>query len=401
MFEIANSSPFFELMHSEEPLLVQNIEVVNDNKINMDISYHNPKKFILELNNLLKSTIFFVETAMKNSPDWLRNSVKDFRESNIDEYEILKNLRNTSAHQSLVFPNESLSMGLYRVQSEIEYKQKIGIGDHEKPGKYSWDLAFKNTNDLFHDVLVFQSIAFMDLEHSALWECLGITRRWFFHVKFKNRDTTFDEVIDVYKLICNFSTKLLDQVCNDYAKLKDLKFSQNFHAELPECNFVNTILEIDLYPSLFCKWWEIEVEPLNFGILATINEANQFHWINSFHTNAYDNLMKNSDEYISQLESIIKLEPKEIYTEEHALKVFSFIKLNHWHVKSAFNASLMDTPVDIGDIMRIQRLGKIFMDEYAKKKQCTISSSYQSFRSHLQAVHKNLTSALNGTKTVG
>ncbi len=32
MFEVANSSPFFEVMNSENPLLVQNIEVVNDNQ---------------------------------------------------------------------------------------------------------------------------------------------------------------------------------------------------------------------------------------------------------------------------------------------------------------------------------------------------------------------------------
>lgn len=393
MFEVANSSPFFEVMNSENPLLVQNIEVVNDNKISMDASYHNPKKFILELNNLLKSTIFFVEAATKNSPEWLRESVKKFRESNTKQFEILKHLRNTSAHQSLVFPKESLSMGLYRIQSDIAYKQKIGIGDHQKPGEYSWDLAFKNTSDLFHDVLVFQSIAFMDLEHSALYECLGITRRWFFHVKFKNRDTKFDEVIDVYKLACEFSTKLLDQVCNDYAKVKGVSFSQKFHSELSECNFVNTMLEVDLYPSLFRKWWGMDIEPLNFGVLVALNDYRQYTWSDSFHTSAYENLTSSPEEYVSRLTEILDLEPDDIYTEANAFKVFSFIKVNHWHVKSAFNATLMDTPVDIGDIMNIQRLGKIFMDEYAKNKPCTITSSFEGFTNHLRTVHKNLTNA--------
>lgn len=124
----------------------------------------------MNLNNSLRSLLFFIESSIKNSPYWLRETVKSFREQNQKEYEILKKLRDMSAHQALVFPAESIITGLYRIRSSQEYVAKIGMGDLQGPGNYSWDLAMKDTDEVFHDLLVFHSMAFMDLEHCVLNE---------------------------------------------------------------------------------------------------------------------------------------------------------------------------------------------------------------------------------------
>ncbi len=390
MFELESTSPFFEQLAQEEPLLVQNIELVHENKMQLDISYHNPKRFILNLNNLLRSTLFFVETSIKNTPHWLKNEVDIYRNKNVKEYEILKYLRNISAHQALIFPEESLISGLYRIRSEIDYKLKLGLGDHDKPQEYSRDLALKNTQDIFHDILVFQNLAFMDLEHSSLGECLGITRKWFFDVKIKKKSFSFSGVIDVYHIVCTFATQLLDRVCEAYAGKNDIKFSTKFSHEFSEYNFINTILEIDLYPSLFSEWWEGNIEPLNFGTLAERNEGDK-HWLqDQWHKYSYSNLCDNAESYKTLLIKYSNLSHNEYFEEKNLSEFTSFVNLNHWHLKKAFNAHLTNTPFNPSEIMKLQRLGKIFISEYKKQKLCSIQLTCESFKEHLSSLVKKL-----------
>lgn len=158
MFELQRSSLFFEQLAAAHPTIIQNIEIVHENKIALDISYHQPKYFILGLNNLLRSLLFFIELSNKNSPYWLKEAVASFLEEKPDEYQKLRHLRNVSAHQKLVFPEESLVSGLYRIQSTKNYTLKLGFGDHNKPGKYARDLTLKDTSEIFHDMLTFSSI---------------------------------------------------------------------------------------------------------------------------------------------------------------------------------------------------------------------------------------------------
>lgn len=375
MFDLVKSSVFFEQMSSAHPTLVQNIEVVYENKIQLDATYHRPKHFILNLNNLLRSLLFFMENSVKNSPDWLKEAVIEYRDSNRDEYEQLKYLRNVSAHQKLVFPDESLVGGLFRIRSEKEYVLKLGFGDFEKPGKYSWDLAKQNTQDIFHDMLVFSSIAFMDIEHSALGECLGITRKWFFKINFKSKTKRYNDIVDVYQLASSFSTKLLDHVCSEYALHKNIKTDRTFSLTLKENNFINTLLEIDIYPSLFSEWWGETCEPLNFGVRSEIFEGERHHANNEFYQWIHNNLCEDEESYKSSLMRFLSLEPDEIFKEEVFGEFLSFISVNHWHFKNAFDYDLMDSPVSPADIMMLQRSGNIFIDEYRKKKLCTIDST--------------------------
>jgi len=383
VFELEKSSLFFESMGKEHPGIVQNIEITHENKMALDESFHTPKHFILNLNNALRSLLFFIEKSVKNSPSWLHSCVKSYKEEHRKEYEILKKLRDVSAHQALIFPNESIITGLYRIRSSKEYVAKIGMGDLQGPGSYSWDLAMKNTDEIFHDLLVFHSMAFMDLEHSALNECLGITRKWFFHIKFSNKTDSFDEVIDVYKLFCEFSAKLLDAVCIAYATEKEIKFDMSFQNHMKEFNCINTLLEIDLYPSLFSEWWEDEMSPLNYGIRSKKYMGDFISAYDEMHNECYKNLCNSPESYKKILQKYHDIPIDEFLSDNNLNEFYSFIYFNHWHFKNSFKGGLMEYPLNPSDIIKLQRLGKVFMGESRKEKLCTIESTGNNLKEHL------------------
>lgn len=375
MFDLAKSSLFFEWMDEEHPTLVQNIDIVHENKLSLDATYHQPKHFILSLNNLLRSLLFFVENSVKNSPSWLKASVSSFRDLHRKDYEMLKHLRNVSAHQKLILPAESLVGGLFRIQSITNYKLKLGLGDHNKPGSYSADLALKNTADIFDDMLAFSSMAFMDLEHSAIGECLGITRQWFYNVNYKLDDENIHEVIDVYKATSNFSTSLLDHVCNSYAQVKGIPFENKFTIKRADHNNINTLLEIDLYPSLFSEWWEEEIDPLNYGVIMDRHRGRIQLATDEYYNWVYNHLTKDPAEYKTLLLTISSLEPDALFSEEHVMEFHSFIKNNHWHFKRAFPNVFTNSKVTSAEIMMLQRFGRVLVDEFKTGKICTIKGA--------------------------
>lgn len=393
MFDLAKSSFFFEKMEAEHPTVVQNIDVVNENMKSLDATYHRPKHFILSLNNLLRGLLFFMENSIKNSPAWLNDAVSEFRNARRKEYEILKYLRNVSAHQKLIFPDESLVGGLFRIKSSKSYLLKLGLGDHNKPGSYSKDLALKNTEDIFYDMLTFSSIAFMDLEHSALGECLGITRRWFYKVNLKFDDQNIHEVIDVYAIASNFSSSLLDHVCSCYAIHKGVPCERSFYRPLTEHNHINTLLEIDLYPSLFSKWWEDECEPLNYGVRVAIHEGNRYVACDEYYSWIYQNLTPDAQSYRAALDRFSGLSPDAIAEEANIGDFLSFVTVNHLHFKNAFQVSFVNSPVTPSDVMLLQRFGKIFLDEYKTKKLCTIDAAKKQLNTQMQKIAMALDAA--------
>lgn len=384
MFELQRSSLFFEQMASAHPTVVQNVEIVYENKTALDASYHQPKHFILGLNNLLRSLLFFIEFSNQNSPDWLKEAVGAFIASNQNDYQKLRYLRNVSAHQKLVFPEESLVSGLYRIRSPRNYTLKFGFGDHNKPGQYAWDLALKDTADIFHDMLAFASITFMDLEHASIGECLGITRRWFFKLNFKTDSKRYNEVVDVYQLASSFSASLLDDVCKAYAAHLGVQFDHSFAMKLEDHNFINTLLEIDLFPGLFSEWWEDEFEPLNFGVRYNMREWRRHDSNDRFHRWAYENLTSDVSTYRATLERFAALGPKEVLEKENLGDFLSFICTNHWHYKRVFKGGLGKSTITPSDVMLLQRAGNVFLEECHKKKFCTIASSKDRLSHHIK-----------------
>ena len=391
MFELEKSSPFFERMAADHPEIVQNIEIVHDNSTMLDVAYHRPKTFILVLNNLLRSLLFFVEFSVKNSPTWLADAVNAQRTHRLRQYEMLKHLRNVSAHQRLVFPDESLVTGLFRIGAGGSYKLKLGQGDHGRPGKYSLDLTLRNTADLFHDLLVFDCLVYMDLEHGALGECLGITRRWFFSLKFKNKTETFDEVVDVYQLTSDFAGELLDRVCSAYGSHVGVKCDWTFARKLGEHNFINTLLEIDLYPRLFSAWWEEDIQPMNYGVFNDRIEGDTHQNRDDFHEWSYQRLCASADSYRTMLEKIVANSPDDLLAGDDAADVISFIRLNHWHFKRSFGHVFKAKHIDPSDVHLLQRIGNAMFEELRKRKQCTIDAA----KSHLDAHCKKMLEKLD------
>ncbi|MBK8454720.1 MAG: hypothetical protein WAQ53_03315 [Thiofilum sp.] len=390
MFELEKQSVFFEKFSEEYSTILQNIEIIHENKLQLEFSYHHPKHFILNLNNLLRSLLFFVESSLKNSPQWLSAAVKEFKKDNSKDFQILKYLRNVSAHQKFILPEESIVTGLYRIRSDKKYILKLGFGDFNKPGKYSWDLSLKNTEDIFHDILVFDSLVFMDLEHSAFGECLGVTRRWFYKVKFKNEQFDVNEIVDVYKTSCTFSSQLLDKVVTAYGKLYNIDYDKKFYHESSEFNNINTLLELDLYPSLFSSWWKNKIYPLNVGVRFNINNCYRYDLQDKYHTETYKSLCTNEEEYKELLIKYSTMPTDDIFNSANAGEFCSFVELNHWFYKKAFKSSFGDTPLEPADIMRLQRYGKIFIEEFNKKKSCTVESTGSQFQLHLKELIKKI-----------
>lgn len=388
MFELESKSVFFEGLAKEHPNLIQNIEIVYENKSSLDLSYHNPKQFIFNLNNSLRSLVFFVEHSIKNTPSWLKSCVEEFRNNNRRDYEMIKRLRDVSAHQALIFPKESIVTGLFRIRSSEDYLPKIGYGDFNKAGDYSWDIAMKNTEDVFHDLLAFHSIVFMDLKHAATSECLGIARKWYYHIKHKAKK--FDDSVDVYKLTSDFSTKLLDHICHTYAVKLNLKNDFTFYKELKEFNCINTLLEIDLYPTLFSTWWNYEVQPLNWGVRVNKYKGESIKNFDVLHSECFEKLSNTPDSYKSLLYKYKKMSFEEYFAEENVGEFLSFIYINHWHFKNSFEGDLLSQPISPSDVMRLQRLGKIFIEEYNKSKLCTIASTGQNFKEHLSILFEKI-----------
>lgn len=389
MFEFETKSLFFEGFSRKHPSIVRNIEIVSENIKLIDASYHNPKLFMLNLNNLLRSILFFIENSLKNSPEWLKNSISNYRESNFREYEILKRLRDVSIHQDLILPDESIVTGLYRIYSQDKYRLKLGMGDHNSPRKYSFDLTLKNTDEIFHDMLVFENFAYMDLEHSSIGECLGITRKWFLKINFKNKHTgnKYNEVIDIYNLIYGFSTNMLDLVVKSYADDVGIEADVKFNKELAEHNYINTLLEIDIYPSLFSEWWEEpNIEPLSFGVNYNRRYGDQ-HMIRDYaHMESYKNLCTTPEQYKSLLLKYNNMPLEDIVSKDNYKSFVSFIYINHWHCKKALNCDGITSEIGAEDIMMLKRYGKIFLQENDKKKLCTILSSGEQLKAQLKLI---------------
>ncbi|CAJ0700033.1 hypothetical protein LMG19089_02492 [Ralstonia edaphis] len=391
MFELEKTSLFFESFGRDAPEIVQNIEICHENKISLDTTYHKPKHFILHLNNLFRSVLFLMEYCSKRPEQWLTSAIDQFKRDHDENHEIFKHLRNVSSHQKLVFPRESLVSGLYRIQSNKQYKLKLGFGKHNGPQSYAPDLALRNTEDIFHELNTLNFLMFMDLEHSAISECLGVTRKWFFNVNIKNKTHNIKKMVDVYALSSQFTELLLNCLCSAYAKQKGIKAEKNFDYSLPEFNFVNTLLEIDLYPSLFSQWWEIdEVSPLNCGALAALHEASLHEGSDHFYKGIYTALCSTKNEYADRLKKFGELSIDDTLSDSNFEEFIQFIYANHWHYKNCFGGDFREQPIDAGDIMYIQRLGKMFLEENLKGKKCTAHGTFDKLQTHLRTLYAQI-----------
>jgi hypothetical protein len=359
--------PIMEKMSEDAFDILFNLEILFDNKIDVDVNFHDPKKFIICINNFIRNIVFFVEKAskLKTKYLWLYDCLKEYREKNEVSFSLLVKLRNDSVHQELIVPQGALSFGLYRIKSSDEYIYKLGLGNITDIENLSPKYIFTPTNDIFHELLILHYLLFIDLEHSALNECLGISRSWKTKIKIKNSDREKSEqkVVDLYKLAVDFFYEMFNSVIEAYAVNRgEVIKTFNFKKE-SEYNCINTLLEIDLYPDLFSKLWESEIYPINikerFEYFASLTCINR----NKYIIKIFDKIPKRKVQLEESIKkfmnfSLVNCEKQEDYDD-----FLGFIMLPHWYIKCIGIDEIMNS-IGISKITELFRLSKAYISKY-------------------------------------
>lgn len=225
-----NDAIFHEMMN-ECPEVLLNIELLFENKLAVDKHYHYPKNFIVSCNNILSNVIFFVEFAKKAKSKylWLYNGISELLEKQNEIYVMLKSLRNSAVHTKLIIPEGAFTFGLYKSLNDSEYRYKIGLGDERVKNNVADSFLYMDTDELFHRFLSFHFLHFIDIDHSVLGECLGITRRWYYDTEYEYSGNKIRKTIDIYESINDFC----DHIVNTTRKC----FSDNFRLEYSKIQF--------------------------------------------------------------------------------------------------------------------------------------------------------------------
>jgi hypothetical protein len=352
MLEFVSWSPFFRHLAKEFPQVALNIEMLFENKLAVDSHYHEPKQFVLAYNNLLGSLSLFVNTMTTLNCKPLKSATDGFVSALAEEYTILRRLRDLSAHQKLVVPQEAFAVGLYRIQSGTEYILKIGLGQLDRPIAVREAFFMKNTRDVFHQLLLLHFLTFIDLEHAVLGECLGITRKWYYKVDYKWNGRTVKRVVDIYDMATSFTTKLMDCACAAYAEYRSLRTPKPFFCRLPPYNFVNTLLEIDLYPNLFSQWWGDNVEPSGFGSLIDYEIRRRIENQLGTYQDEYARLSTDLDAYRKNIDRFSNLDHTVLERPAEFDQFLGFIHLHHWHLMRVLNPmNVVKRKLQIGLLM--------------------------------------------------
>jgi hypothetical protein len=354
VLEFVKGSAFFRKFEKEFPQVVLNMEMLFENKLAVDSAYHKPKNFILAYNNLLSSLIFFRNTMATLACVPLKEAVDAFVADHAEHFAVLSRLRNLSAHQKMIVPAEAFAVGLYRIRDGMEYVLKIGMEQLDKPFRPARNFYMQNTHDVFHQLLLFHFLTMMDLEHTALGESLGITRRWYYHVDFEFDRIRKVKTLDIYELATEFTGMLLDSVCETYARMRGLRTAAPFFVKLPKYNFVNTLLEIDLYPNLFEQWWGGKMKPSNFGCHIDFETTVRVGGELGFYRDEYSRLSSSLEDYLARVEKYSSVDLSITDQPEEFDRYLGFVILHHWHVSRVLNPlSVVQNKIDFGPLLKL------------------------------------------------
>ena len=178
--EFPASNKLYYLMAKDSIDILMNIELLFKNKLNLDKVYHEPDNFFIECNNIIRNIVFIIEKSKKSNTryPWLYKFIKGFIEKYEDEHRILKKIRDNSMHQELLITEGAIEFGLYKIMSKTSYKLKIGMGNNSNYRLFPPHYIYKETESFFQDLLILHYYLFTGLDHSAIGECLGISRWW-------------------------------------------------------------------------------------------------------------------------------------------------------------------------------------------------------------------------------
>lgn len=392
MFNLHNKSKLFKDMSLNCPELLQDLEIIYENKLLLDQEYHFPKQFILHLNNLVRSLIFFTDSYKKNKPSWVKNTISNFIIENHKEFVIVKKLRNTSSHNKLILPNESLSFGLFKICG-TDYKLKLGMGDFGGSGNYSPEFTLKNTEDILLELNHITNAMFMDIEHSALNECLGVTRKWFFNINIKELD--LNEAIDIYNVVSSFSIDLINDIIKSYSIEYNIEVDNSslFKNTISEHNYINTVLELDIYPALFSKWWNHEVKPFNYGVIKRSAYHSNHLRFDYAYLQFYKKILTTPDDYLKMIKKLSSFNIEELFYRDNINDFICFIKAHHWHYTKSFKDPFK---IDFSSMVDIAQSGNRLIDAYLNDH---IDTELQKYYNKFQESSNKVIKLIESNKT--
>ncbi|MFA8343264.1 MAG: hypothetical protein ACEPO8_09880 [Rhodothermaceae bacterium] len=360
--ELKSFSPLYQSMAEVAPQVLINLEILLDNFFDLGLKYHSPKNFVTVFNNFERSVYFFIESSKKGQLShysWLKNAINKIISEFPEIVTMHKEIRRKSTHISLLVPDDaSIIFGLYRIKNNQECILKLGLGDvGEKRKTDLTQYLYSDTEKIFNEILFFHETFFIDNEHSSLGECLGVSRNWFADIEYKFNKNKRKKRINLYEEATKICQLLVSEVSIAFTQNFDAPYSQiNLNSGL-EFNFVNTVLEIDLYPELFKKQWENpELKPFNYKYLKNYELRNSLESRNNFYVNAYNNIIKNPTEYLDKLENYIKVNVDTFENQLEYNLFLEFLYFNHLNLKANFlNALTKSNSVIFGIAARLRK----------------------------------------------
>lgn len=338
------------------------LEILFANKLELDEFYHDPNLFLIKCNNTICSIEAFLERGrkQKGKNDWYHNGVNEYCKSYNEEYQIIKALRNRTLHFKMIIPDCAISFGLYRISNRCDYIQKIGMGNDKKITPLPQSLLSKETGTIFHHLLQMHYIVFIDIEHSAKYECLGITRRWFYEVEYKKDGIQKKIIVDIYKFICTSMERIYNAVCSEYGKICGKQYSQLPFYYPSEYNYINTLLEIDLYPNMMKKWWNLPDEPLNWKYLLEYRKAQSINDRISGIEKVFSKMPHSKKEYMDLIDRYITVKFEDFTDQDDYNSFMYFICFQHWYIKVFSTMKLLSTKIDF--IYKLHSLAENYLE---------------------------------------
>jgi hypothetical protein len=365
ILELKNSHPLFNAMSRDAIDVLFNIEILLNNKFDLDYNYHDPLKFIVNINNFIRNIDFVIEKAskLKSKYLWLYNSISQFKQDYNEDYELMRNLRNSSVHKELLIPEGAFAVGLYRINTRSDYKYKLGFGQIKDLSNLPIEYVFSSTYDIFHKLLTFHYLMFMDIKHSALNECLGISRSWKIKYSYKSsKKIKLEITTDIYNKTIEYFDNLITYILNGYSESISQSIPNRKMFNYSEYNFINTILEVDLYPCLFSKLWENDITPLNWKESIDYNNHIDISTRNEKIIELYKHLPNNKFEYVDLLTKYSNFQLSLCENQQEYDLFIGFILFPHWFIKVLEPDSIMK--IDTSLIYQIQTKSIIYCEKY-------------------------------------
>ena len=128
-------------------------------------------------------------------------------------------------------------------------------------------------------------------------------------------------------------------------------------------NYVNTLLELDLYPNLFDKWWNNHFEPLNFSSLLDYLSKREIDKRHRGYEKIYEGLPQNFEEYIARLKRYEDIQIEYFNDQEEYNSYVYFVSLHHWYLSRVFRRDFVSNNFNFSLITQLLDLSNEYIDK--------------------------------------